>query len=537
VKNETTGERKVVIEQHKKFSESCLWRMQRDYFDQEGINAWVNQVPFYITSNPYIANCYAQIVIRFIRDTIKKNPDAKNHPFYILELGTGSGRFSYYVLKTLQELQKTLGMDDISICYVMSDFTKNNIKYYETHPALQPYLEKGLVDFAIFDMEAERPITLIKKNIRLSPETLVNPLIVFANYIFDTISHDAFTVHEGKLYELLLSISTPENNMRDNKPVDMEHLAIDYKVHEIKNAYYGDPDLDKILDIYKHSLKDSSFLFPIGSIKAIKLLKKLSNNKLFIVASDKGYSRVESLDNLGHPSLSFHGSFSMMVNFHALANYFKNSGGDAFLQTPRKGIKTSIFSSDVALKDLPETSLAIQQYAEGVSAADYFTLHRRMSDTFQECSLDTIAAHMSLTGWDPHIYLKLATRVTTLVDEADTDTVNFMASNMHKMAENYYFMPKSECILFEIAVFFHSIKRHHDALNYYRQAQQYVGQQFGLYYNMALCEHHLGFLDDALMHFKTATHIDDNSKETKEWIAYLEKEMSEKQTSDTENKS
>jgi tetratricopeptide (TPR) repeat protein len=510
--------------------------MQRDYFDQEGINAWVNQVPFYITSNPYIANCYAQVTMRFIRDTLRNNPDAKNHPFYILELGTGSGRFSFYVLKALHELRKTLGMEDISICYVMSDFTKNNIKYYETHPALQPYLEQGLLDFAIFDMEAERPITLLKKNIRLSPETLVNPLTVFANYIFDTISHDAFTVHEGKLYELLLSIATPENNMRDNKPVEMEHLAIDYKVHEIKNAYYNDPDLDKILDIYKHSLKDSSFLFPIGSIKAIKLLKKLSSNKLFVIASDKGYSSVEALDHLGHPSLSFHGSFSKMVNFHALSNYFKNSGGDAFLQTPRKGIKTSIFASNFNLSDMPETSAAIKYYVEGVSAADYFTLHRRMSDSFQECSLDVIAAHMNFTGWDPHIYLKLANRVTTLVDEADSDTINFMASNMHKMAANYYFMPKSECILFEIAVFFHSIKRHHDALDYYKQAQKFVGQQFGLYYNMALCEHHLGLLDDALRDFKIAIGIDANSKETQEWIVYLEKSMAEDKTVDAGDK-
>ena len=536
MKNDTTGERNVVIEQHKKFSESCLWRMQRDYFDQEGINAWVNQVPFYITSNPYIANCYAQVVIRFIRDTIQKNPDAKNHPFYVLELGTGSGRFSYYVLKTLHELRKTLGMDDISIVYVMSDFTKNNIKYYETHPALQPYLEQGLVDFAIFDMEAERPITLLKKNIRLSPETLVNPLTVLANYIFDTVSHDAFTVHEGKLYELLLSIATPENNMRDNKPIDMEHLAIDYKVHEIKNTYYGDPDLDSILEIYKTSLKDSSFLFPIGSIKAIKLLKKLSGNKLFIVASDKGYSSLSSLDNLGHPSLSFHGSFSMMVNFHALSNYFKNSGGDAFLQTPRKGIKTSVFTSNMPLSDMPETAFAIQQYVEGVSAADYFTLHRRMSDTFQECSLDTLAAHMNFTGWDPHIYLKLANRVTSLVDEADSDTVNFMASNMHKMAANYYYMPKSECILFEIGVFFHATKRHQEALDYYRQAKQFVGDQFGLYYNMALCEHHLGLLDDALQDFRTAIRIDSSSKEANEWVTFLENDMNKNENPDTEVK-
>jgi len=524
----TSSDRKVVIEQHKRFSQSALWRMQREYFDKAGIDAWVNQVPFYITSNPFIANCYAQLVFGFIRDWIKKHPDATNHPFYIMELGTGSGRFSYFFIKTLHEQLQALGMHDIKVCYVMSDFTKNNIKYWEEHPALKPYLEKNLIDFAMYDMEAERPITLIKNNVKLSPEVLVNPLTLFANYIFDTVSHDSFAVHEGKLYELLLSLTTDEKNMENNRPVDMEQISVDYNVQEIKSAYYGDPHLDSILDEYKKSLHESSFLFPIGSIHAIKFLKKLSNNKLFIISTDKGYSTVDSLDHLGHPSISFHGSFSMMVNFHAISSYFKNSGGDAFLQTTRRGIKTSVFASGFTFDEMPETRIAIDRYVEGLSPADYFTLHRRISDSFQECSLDTIASHMQLAGWDPHIYLKLANRVTSLVDEADSDTINIMASCMPKMAANYYHMPKSECILFEIGVFFHAIKRYDDAIKYYQLAEPYVGEQFGLFYNLALCQHHLNHHEAALVNFKRALQIDSSSKETQDWVEHLEKSAAEK---------
>src|SRR3984885_14358589 len=110
-----TADRKVIIEQHKRFSHSALWRFQREYFDKEGINAWVNQVPFYITSNPFIAKSYAQLVIAFIRSWTKKHPESKHHPFYIMELGTGSGRFSYYVVKILDDMLKELGMSDIRI--------------------------------------------------------------------------------------------------------------------------------------------------------------------------------------------------------------------------------------------------------------------------------------------------------------------------------------------------------------------------------------------------------------------------------------
>ncbi len=524
-----TSDRKLIVEQNKRFSQSALWRLQRDYFDKEGINAWINQVPFYITSNPFIANCYARIVLAFMRDWIAKHADAVHHPFYIMELGTGSGRFSYYFVKTLCELFDSMGIQPIQFCYIMSDFTKHNIQYYETHPALKPYLEKGLIDFAIFDMETEKPITLIKKQIRLSPDELVNPLTVFANYIFDTVSHDSFAVHQQKLYELTLSLSTDEKNLDHGKPIDMEKISVDYNVHEIRNAYYGDPHLDAILDEYKKSLSETSFLIPIGSIHALNFLKKLANNKLFLISTDKGYSTLDALDHLGHPSISFHGSFSMMVNFHAIAAYFKNCGGDAFLQTSRKGIKTSVFSSGFKLSDMPETWLAIEERVEKFSPADYFILHRRISDSFQECGMDTIASHMQLAGWDPHIYLKLTNRVTSIVSETDSETINYMADNMPKMAANYYHMPKSECILFEIGVFFHAIKRYDQAIQYYLEALPFVGEQFGLFYNLALCQHHLQDNTAALDNFKKAFALDENSKEAQEWINYLEKESSAQQ--------
>lgn len=532
--SDTQSGRKIIIEQHKRFSQSSLWRMQREYFEKEGINAWVNQVPFYITSNPFIAECYAQVVLACILDWIEKHPESKKHPFYILELGTGSGRFSFFVIKTLTELMQSLKLNDISICYVMSDFTKNNIKYYEKHDALLPYLEKGLIDFAIYDMESERAINLQRKNIKLGPDTLVNPLIVFANYIFDTVSQDAFTVHDGKLYELLFSLSTDENNLAAGHPADMEKVSIENHIREISTPYYNDEKLDSILDQYKKHLKDSSFLFPVGSMRAIQYLQKITNNKLMVISSDKGYGTLESLDHLSHPSLSFHGSFSLMVNFHAIANFFKNCGGDYFLQTPRKGIKTSVFVSGLTFDNMPRTSTAIEKYVEGFSPADYFTVHRRISDSFQECNLDTIAAHMHLAKWDPHIYLKLTARVAALVDEGDKETIEFMSANMPKMAANYYFMPKSECILFEIGVFFHATKNYEQALKYYQLAQPYVGEQFGIYYNMALCEHHLLKHADALEHFKQALKLDPESKETEEWVGHMEKLISGEK--DTEQK-
>jgi len=409
----------------------------------------------------------------------------------------------------------------------MSDFTKHNIQYHETHPALKNYLDQGLIDFAIYDMESDKPITLLRQNKRLDPSVLVNPLTILANYIFDTVSHDSFTVHEGKLYELLVSLSTEESNIEGGKPVIMDKVTVDHSVHEAKQNYYADPHLDSILENYKKELKDTSFLIPIGAIRAIRLLKKLSNDKLFIISTDKGYSTVDSLENRGPPSIAFHGSFSMMVNFHAIAHHFKNTGGDFFLQTPRKGIKTSVFCSGLQLKDLPETSIAINDFIEDFSPSDYFTLHSRVRDHFSDYDLDTLAAHMAFAMWDPHIYMRISGRITALVNEADSDTIAFLAHNIPRIAENYYHMPSTECVLFEIAVFFHAIKRYDVALKYYLASLEYVGEEFGLIYNIALCKHLLKDNQGALESFQLALKLDPESGETKEWISFIEKELSE----------
>lgn len=512
---------RVVVERDKALSESCLWEMQREYFDKEGIDAWVNQVPFYVTCNPFIANTYANLVIQFIRDWITQHPKAKQHPFYILELGTGAGRFSFYVMKKLQELRKTLP-EKVDIRYIMSDFTTNNVKYWESHPALKPFLDEGMLDFAIYDLEVDEPITLHREKTVLTPDSFVNPLTVFANYIFDTVSQDAYTVKHGDLQELLITLTTEKANVRvDHKPIDWERVHTEYHPKALEGARYSDEQFNAVLDEYKIGLIDSSFLFPIGGLRALRKLSHLTKDKLFLISSDKGYSSLESMENLDHPRPSFHGSFSMMVNFHAIARYLKQRGGDYVLQTPRQGIKTVVCCNGFNFADMPNTALAIAQSVEGFSPADYFVLHRRISDSYQECNLDTLAAHMMLADWDPHIYMRISSTICRLLNDADSTTVEFMSANIDKIMANFYYMPKADNLAFELAIFFHTIKNYQRALDYYQLAAPFAERQFGLIYNMALCKFYLGQHEAALADFKHALELDSDSKEAKEWVEFI----------------
>lgn len=525
--------RKIIIGQNEDFSKSALWRIQRNYFDREGINAWVNSVPFYITSNPFIARTYARITLNFIRDWIEREPEAQNHPFYIMEIGTGSGRFSYYFVKTLHEMLEIAKLSHLQVIHVMSDFTKSNVRYWEKHHALKPLIDKGWIDFALYDLEAERPVTLIYSKTHLNSQTLVNPLTVIGNYIFDTSLNDLFAIREEQLYQLTVNVASDESNMEDNLPIEMEKVDISYNAIKINSNFYHDDNMNRILEEYRTTLKETVFLFPTGAFFALRFLKKLANNRLLLLSTDKGNGAKHTLDGAGRPPIYFHGSFfSVMVNFHAIGQYLKNAGGDFFVQTPRKGIKTSVFSSGFGLSELPMTWQAIQDGVEGFSPADYFTLHRRISDSFQECTLDTIAAHLQMANWDPHIYLKLANHVLNIASEADADTIYYLSQNMAKIADNFYDMPQTECVLFPIALFFHTIKNYSEAKKYYQLAEPFLSERFSLHYNLGLCLHHVNEDDKALVHFNRALEIDGSSLDTQDWINYLEKTSTEKPSDD-----
>lgn len=85
----------VVVDQEKRLSESIIWRMLENFYDTASISAW-NQIPFYPTSNPFIAEAYAELIVSFLKD-YRAHFD-RNEPVYIIEMASGSGCFSFYLL-------------------------------------------------------------------------------------------------------------------------------------------------------------------------------------------------------------------------------------------------------------------------------------------------------------------------------------------------------------------------------------------------------------------------------------------------------
>src|ERR1041384_2933322 len=113
------------LEANQRLSRSLLWRLQRNYFERQGIEAWRSgAVPHHITSSPFIADAYARVVMGFLRDWSTLDP---RQPVHIVELGSGSGRFAYSFLKKFLNLHRNSVLKTIPVRYVMTDFTESNL--------------------------------------------------------------------------------------------------------------------------------------------------------------------------------------------------------------------------------------------------------------------------------------------------------------------------------------------------------------------------------------------------------------------------
>jgi len=61
-----------VLEADVPLSRSLIWRLQREFYSRRGIHAWTDdKIPSFITSNPFIAEIYAQIVAGFLCDCVE----------------------------------------------------------------------------------------------------------------------------------------------------------------------------------------------------------------------------------------------------------------------------------------------------------------------------------------------------------------------------------------------------------------------------------------------------------------------------------
>jgi hypothetical protein len=348
--------------------------------------------------------------------------------------------------------------------------------------AANPALEDERLDFAQFDATSDAPLRLRRRGISL--EHTANPLVLIANYVFDSLPADAFAVTaEGRLEECLVTVAGDE----------VDTMKLSYTRRAVPAGHYGDPDLDALLAHYAESLRDTVFTVPRAALACVRRVRELAGDRLLVLSADKAHSTEEALAYRTEPEVSRHGgSFSLMVNFHALGRYAEQTGGAAFATGDRhEAIDVAAWAFGAPPGGLAETRLAYAEAIDAFSPDDMFQLAEGVERAAAELSVPEIVAFLRLSGWDAFTLLGLVEPLVEKVGDADAAVIEDLREALFAVHERHYGVPGDEDLPFAIGRLMYEMGDYEDALDFFEASLEQYGAHPATEHNIELCEEQL----------------------------------------------
>lgn len=478
-------------------SKSGLWTLQTNLFQKLGLEAWTKKgVPSYMTSNPFTAFRYAQLVTGFLRDGLSPHsarPINLSEPLYIFDLGAGTGRFSYVFLKQLKGMiEGNPQLENVKICYVMTDIVQANLDFCHSHNYLAQFFDKGWIDLALFKHTQKEPIHLQISGKTLTKETVKNPIILIGNYFFDILPQDVFKVNQGAIEEGLVTVKASHGGGAAAPTFDDPHLldriqiSFDYRPFDSQNC---SQEIKDLFEAYHEKLEGHAFLLPTGAFQALKFFADLSNKHLMVIGGDQGYATIDQLKHANEPRISKHGCFSFAVNYHAIGTHFEKNGGLALhptLSDPLFQVYCGVLGGNA--QEYPETVSAFKQNIDEFEPKDYWNLATLVQNEWSNPSLETILLILKLGRWDPMNFHAFYNMIRDQLPEASGKTKDFLREAIHNVWEQFYpIHPLEGEFIMNLGVLFFEMQRYAEALAFFQRSLYITGDNPTAYTNMAAC--------------------------------------------------
>ncbi len=487
----------VILEEKILFSKSMLWELQKEAYSQFGTTAWTEKgVPFYLTSNPHTVRIYVNMFLSYIQDIL--NDKTKIHldtsaPIYIFDLGAGSGRFAFLFLKQLLSDLADLNLQSLKFCYVITDIVQKNIDFCAAHPQMQDFIQKGILDFALYNHSQTKPLELLHHKVVLE-SPLKNPAALIANYFFDTIPQDLYKVSGGALMTGKITLSVPKEAIKNKRtemdPAWINHLSAryDYSPYQPTETYSNN-NIEAILKEYCLKFEEIPFLFPTGACQAIEYFRKLTKDSFLLLAGDQGVCTEEQIRAWGEPHIARHGSFSIAVSYHALKLYFENAGGGGLLTKEPDPLFVIIAAMlGGKIQDFPHIKCAFKNNMEAFEPSDYWKIVGAVEQECSSPSLKHILALLKLGNWDPINFNTFFESIRSKISSSSQQEQRQLCQAIENVWENFYWVSEDEGgFIMNLGVLYFEMKRFKEALTFFERAETLMGSTPALKQNIAIC--------------------------------------------------
>lgn len=502
-------------------SDSALWRDVRTFYEAAGDAAWGDEVPFELTCSPSLADAYAQLIVRFVQDVVATDRCDPQAPFYVVELGAGSGKLGFHVVARLAALQRVLGLGGLRIVYVLTDVAAATLASWRGNPQLRPLLRGGLLAVARLDLVDDAPLTLRidgEAGAGVAFDVLANPPVVIANYVFDSLPQDVFRACDGGVEALHVELV----DVAGTAPGAPRQRRLQWSPQPLTQPAYEDADAARLLAELVARAGAEPTLFPIAALRWLRRLADAAGGRLALLAADLGLRTTAPLQDLRVDVGA--GLFYLPVDLDVIARYLRGIDATAGLHRHRRSQALDTLVSVIGLEpaQLPETRLAAELFGERFGPRGQAALVELLGVAGPSMSPESWLALAALQCYDPRL---LDASLPQLVRWAGADAFGVhrpdLLTALERIQSNVYRLPGRPDTYSSLGRVLRELGELDWAVDCYERSVATAGPAPETSFAIALCHHGAGRADEARTWFARTLELDDEHVLARGWIAQL----------------
>ncbi|KAG1708979.1 hypothetical protein DVH05_022610 [Phytophthora capsici] len=459
-----------------RLSECCLWDTQKQFYKDQGIRAWSSgAIPFGVSSSSFLAAAYAQIVVDFLlsnADCVQPSFRENGPPnCFVWEAASGSCKFLHSFMLHFTDLVESTDefkRRGLLPLVVATDLSDQVLSSRRRMACFRPFIERGLLDFALFDTQdfvhGASSLSGRRKTLELVHSQRQwhvgsdGPVALMGNYFLDSLRADIFTVGTQK------NENSSDDNSKDH--VVLQTALLDKNTPSIAEMNINLRDVDpgnqviypderlnatliQVLGQFKAQTDTTTglIIFPVEAFEFFLALIDKSTFPVAILAGDARFSfrdaissafttsrtvespTGEAVEQIGLelPQLSPHPDcFCLPVDFEVIQRFFEHLN-----RSPEISVTSDVVSTPAS--DTFDVFFAIvepQRRKKSTQASSPMrkTLHASFRHKFAsftpaDCDLlwgmmsfddgarcfsaDTLLALLAQTGWDFDLFTAL----------------------------------------------------------------------------------------------------------------------------------
>lgn len=451
-----------------RLSASVVWEWQRAYYRRQGRKAFSEHVvPFRITTNPRMADLCCALAEAFWRDLRERGELQPGAPLVVIDLGAGTGRLAHLLLQRLPGVARGALGDDARVELILLDLSEDVVAGLRAHPRLAEPLARGELQVKSADLSRDELLPF---------DTLQNPPVVIANYLFDSLPVDFARLQGGSLSAAHLA---PLDAATAPSSLDDLGLTLGF-------APWVDPP--PWLVTYTELIGDGTFPVPAGAVAAMTKVAHRASGRALFICHDKGYFDAQPLQAHPEPVFVRHGCVSTMVNFHLLGHWLASSGGAAFLGA--RGARTlglAALAPGLRASALPRVADAVQRVRAGPDLLDLHQVTQAILANQSAVDVATCVSLLRLSGGDPDLFVQLASRLRAIAADAAPDTRATLVAELARVHAASFPLGDSTDVAFELGTVAQRCGALDEAIELYVASTRDRGEHPACLFNLAAC--------------------------------------------------